>query len=45
MTMTDGAIAETLDRLESLEQVQNVRKPVGTVTAGTFASQPAVSSR
>lgn len=45
LVLRPDAVAETLDRLESLEQVQSVRELVGTVTAGALASQPAASSR
>ena len=45
LVLRPEAIRETLDRLESLEQVQNIRELVGTLTAGTLAGHPAASSR
>jgi 2-methylcitrate dehydratase PrpD len=45
LVLRPEAIAKTLDRLESLEQVQNIRELVGALTAGALAGQPATSSR
>jgi 2-methylcitrate dehydratase PrpD len=45
LVLTPAAITETLDRLESLEQLRNVRELVGVLTAGARTGQPAASSR
>ena len=39
------AIAETLERLESLEQVRNVRELVGVLTSGVLGAQAAARRR
>jgi 2-methylcitrate dehydratase PrpD len=36
LVLEPNAIADTLERLESLEQVQNIRDVIGVVTAGTL---------
>jgi len=43
LVLRPDAIAATLERLESLEQVRNIREVVGLLTAGTLAGQPAAS--
>ena len=43
LVLQRAAIGATLDRLESLEQVRNVRDIVNTVTAGVLEGQPVVS--
>jgi 2-methylcitrate dehydratase PrpD len=45
LVLRPEAIREMLDRLESLEQVQNIRELVGALVAGALAGQPAASSR
>ena len=40
LVLQPDAIGATLDRLESLEQVRNVRELVSTVTAGVLEGQP-----
>jgi 2-methylcitrate dehydratase PrpD len=42
LVLQPDAIGATLDRLESLEQVRNVREIVSTVTAGVLEGQPVV---
>jgi 2-methylcitrate dehydratase PrpD len=42
LVLQPAAIGATLDRLESLEQVRNVREIVNTVTAGVLEGQPVV---
>ena len=42
LVLQPAAIGATLDRLESLEQVRNVRDVVNTVTAGVLEGQPVV---
>lgn len=44
LVLRPEAIAETLDRLESLEQVRNIRELVGVLTAGALTAQPTASS-
>jgi 2-methylcitrate dehydratase PrpD len=42
LVLQRAAIGATLDRLESLEQVRNVRDIVNTVTAGVLEGQPVI---
>jgi 2-methylcitrate dehydratase PrpD len=44
LVVRSDAIAETLARLDSLEQVRNIRDVIGVLTAGALAGQPATSS-
>jgi 2-methylcitrate dehydratase PrpD len=44
LVLRPDAITETLERLESLEQVRNIRELVGVVTSGALSGQPAASS-
>jgi 2-methylcitrate dehydratase PrpD len=44
LVVRPDAIAATLDRLDSLEQVRNIRDVIGVLTAGALAGQPATSS-
>jgi 2-methylcitrate dehydratase PrpD len=44
LVLRPEAISETLDRLESLEHMRNVRELVGTLTSGSLTGQPAASS-
>jgi 2-methylcitrate dehydratase PrpD len=45
LVLRPDAIAETLERLESLEQVRNIREVISGLTAGALADQPTASSR
>ena len=45
LVLRPDAIAETLARLESIEQAPNIRDVVGVLTGGALAGQPAASSR
>lgn len=40
LVLRPDAIAETLERLESLEQARNIRELVGVLTGGVLAGQP-----
>jgi 2-methylcitrate dehydratase PrpD len=40
LVLRPEAITETLERLESLEQMRNIRELVGVLTAGALAAQP-----
>lgn len=42
LVLRPDAIAETLERLESLEQARNIRELVGVLTGGVLAGQPTV---
>jgi 2-methylcitrate dehydratase PrpD len=44
LVLQPTAIAETLQRLESLEQVQDIREVIGVVTAGMLPTSPAASN-
>ena len=44
LVLRPHAIAETIERLESLEQARNIRDVVGVLTAGALEGQPAVFS-
>lgn len=44
LVLRPEAIAETLERLESLEHVRDIRELVGVLTAGALAGQPTTSS-
>ena len=45
LVLQPDAIAETLARLESLEEARNIRDVIGVLTAGALVGQPAASSR
>jgi len=44
LVLRPEAITETLERLESIEQMRNIRELVGVLTAGALAAQPTASS-
>ena len=44
LVLRPDAVAETLARLESLEQVRDVRDVIGVLTAGALTGQPTPSS-
>lgn len=45
LVLRPEAITETLERLESIEQMRNIRELVGVLTAGALAAQPTASSK